>query len=164
MQLLLQRKKLDDKDKQVGIFFDRNRLSSLKSNRGVTSVKDLKSSFSAWKNLLGPEHVSDDENTLKRLGQTTFATCQRIPAIIRPANRAQVQECLRIANHYKTPVYPISRGRNWGYGSAVPRCKSAYGSPTTTKRRFTPSAGAGTGDMAPPFPRGTVAWSWISLA
>ena len=83
-------------------------------------MKDLKSSFSAWKNLLGPEHVSDDENTLKRLGQTTFATCQRIPAIIRPANRAQVQECLRIANHYKTPVYPISRGRNWGYGSAVP--------------------------------------------
>ena len=31
-----------------------------------------------------------------------------------------VQECLRIANQYATPVYPISSGRNWGYGSRMP--------------------------------------------
>jgi len=31
-----------------------------------------------------------------------------------------VQECLRIANRYGIPVYPISSGKNWGYGSRVP--------------------------------------------
>ncbi|MBV8476021.1 MAG: FAD-dependent oxidoreductase, partial [Acidobacteria bacterium] len=50
----------------------------------------------------------------------TFATWQRVPAILRPANRNQVQECFRIANRFGTPLYPISSGKNWGYGSRVP--------------------------------------------
>src|SRR5207244_2148969 len=50
----------------------------------------------------------------------TFATTARSPAIIRPASRAEVQEAVRIANRYRTPLYPVSAGKNWGYGSRVP--------------------------------------------
>ena len=41
-------------------------------------------------------------------------------AIIRPANTQEVQECVRIANRFTVPLYPISTGRNWGYGSRSP--------------------------------------------
>ncbi|MBV7333766.1 FAD-binding oxidoreductase [Chloroflexi bacterium TSY] len=39
---------------------------------------------------------------------------------IQPGTRAEVQGCIRIANQFKIPIYPISAGKNWGYGSRVP--------------------------------------------
>uniref|UniRef100_Q026P1 FAD linked oxidase domain protein n=1 Tax=Solibacter usitatus (strain Ellin6076) TaxID=234267 RepID=Q026P1_SOLUE len=73
-----------------------------------------------WCSVVGPEHVLTAPEKLRAAERTTFATSQHIPAIIRPADRAQVQECIRIANRWGRPVYPISGGRNWGYGSKVP--------------------------------------------
>lgn len=73
-----------------------------------------------WAEVVGPENVITDSNALRTAETGTFATSHGIPAIVRPANRAEVQECLRIANRLGTPVYPISSGKNWGYGSSVP--------------------------------------------
>jgi 4-cresol dehydrogenase (hydroxylating) len=44
----------------------------------------------------------------------------QVSAIVRPANTPEVQQCLRVANRFGIPVYPISTGKNWGYGSRVP--------------------------------------------
>src|SRR5690606_41037804 len=38
-----------------------------------------------------------------------------------PADVAQVQAVLRIANQFRIPLWPISRGKNFGYGGASPR-------------------------------------------
>jgi 4-cresol dehydrogenase (hydroxylating) len=73
-----------------------------------------------WCSAVGPENVLTDAAELRAAERATFSTTHRIPAIIRPASRAEVQECLRIANRWRRPVYPISSGRNWGYGSRVP--------------------------------------------
>jgi 4-cresol dehydrogenase (hydroxylating) flavoprotein subunit len=73
-----------------------------------------------WVRVLGAEFVQTDSAVLRAPETATFATTQRIPAMLRPANREQVQECLRIANRFGTPLYPISSGKNWGYGSRVP--------------------------------------------
>src|SRR5450432_4664741 len=73
-----------------------------------------------WSEVVGPENVITDSSSLRTAETGTFASSHRIPAIVRPANRAEVQECLRIANRSGTPVYPISSGKNWGYGSSVP--------------------------------------------
>lgn len=73
-----------------------------------------------WEQILGAEHVRTDPATLATAEAATFATGHRIPAILRPADREQVQQCLRIANRFGTPLYPISSGKNWGYGSRVP--------------------------------------------
>ena len=43
-----------------------------------------------------------------------------IAASLRPANEAQVVRIVQIAGHYKVPLYPISTGHNWGYGSSLP--------------------------------------------
>lgn len=81
---------------------------------------DFPGALQAWRQLLGDEHVLVDPSILAQVQTATFATTQQVPAILQPATSAEVQECVRIANHYKTPLYPISRGKNWGYGSRVP--------------------------------------------
>lgn len=47
-------------------------------------------------------------------------TSATVAAVIYPSNRLQVQQCVRIANEFDVPIYPISSGKNWGYGSRVP--------------------------------------------
>lgn len=78
------------------------------------------SALSEWRDCLGPEFVVVDSPALTAAATTTFATTHTIPAILRPATRAEVQQCLRIATRHGVPVYPVSSGKNWGYGSAVP--------------------------------------------
>jgi 4-cresol dehydrogenase (hydroxylating) len=73
-----------------------------------------------WKALLGAEHVVTDPAALDAASTATFPTSARVVGIARPASREEVQACLRIANRQGAPVYPISRGRNWGLGSRVP--------------------------------------------
>jgi 4-cresol dehydrogenase (hydroxylating) flavoprotein subunit len=73
-----------------------------------------------WAAALGTQNVVTEAHALRAAETGTFASTHRVPAIIRPANRQEVQECLRIANQYCTPVYPVSSGRNWGYGSRIP--------------------------------------------
>ena len=41
-------------------------------------------------------------------------------AAIMPESVEQIQRILRVCNRYKTPVWPISTGKNFGYGSAAP--------------------------------------------
>jgi UDP-N-acetylenolpyruvoylglucosamine reductase len=57
---------------------------------------------------------------IKRAETATFRTHQKIPLILRPQSRDQVCEVIRIANRNGVPIYPVSTGRNWGYGSRVP--------------------------------------------
>ncbi|KIW14952.1 hypothetical protein PV08_07739 [Exophiala spinifera] len=46
-------------------------------------------------------------------------------AIVYPCGTEEVQKVVRWANQYKIPVYPISMGRNIGYGGAGPRIPGA---------------------------------------
>ena len=41
-------------------------------------------------------------------------------AAVAPAEVSQVQQIVRIANRYRIPLYPISTGRNLGYGGSAP--------------------------------------------
>jgi 4-cresol dehydrogenase (hydroxylating) len=84
------------------------------------SSEDLQLSLQQWVQVLGAQFVQTDRSALRAPETATFATTQRISAILQPGNREQVQECLRIANQFHTPLYPISSGKNWGYGSRVP--------------------------------------------
>ncbi len=81
---------------------------------------NLTDALQEWENLLGSEYVSTDNKKRLEAETATYETHAKIPAIIRPGNRQEVQESLKIANRYQTPVYPISTGKNWGYGSRVP--------------------------------------------
>ena len=73
-----------------------------------------------WECALGAEHVQCDRGALDSASTATFATTARALAILRPGSCEDVQEIVRIANTHRVPIYPISTGRNWGYGSSVP--------------------------------------------
>jgi 4-cresol dehydrogenase (hydroxylating) flavoprotein subunit len=73
-----------------------------------------------WVAILGAAHVVAEPAALQRVETATFATTQRVPLVLRPADRAEVQACLRVASRHVVPIYPVSSGNNWGYGSSVP--------------------------------------------
>lgn len=73
-----------------------------------------------WREQLGRDNVSLDPADLHAAKTATFATDVTVPAIVRPGTRQEVQQVLRIANEWGIPVYPVSGGCNWGYGSRVP--------------------------------------------
>ncbi|ROV92963.1 hypothetical protein VMCG_08999 [Cytospora schulzeri] len=46
-------------------------------------------------------------------------------AIVYPGNTEEVQKCVLWANKFLIPVFPISMGRNLGYGRAAPRVRGS---------------------------------------
>lgn len=70
--------------------------------------------------LLGADRVLDGHTATCLYGQNTLGIQKNIIGALIPLNTPEIIEILKIANHYKTPLYPISTGRNWGYGSASP--------------------------------------------
>jgi 4-cresol dehydrogenase (hydroxylating) flavoprotein subunit len=70
--------------------------------------------------VVGEEYVSDNAGELSSLTQATFVTQHGVSARIQPADLAELKSCLKIANQNGVPVYLISTGRNWGYGSSSP--------------------------------------------
>src|SRR5699024_10098929 len=44
----------------------------------------------------------------------------RASAAVAPATVEEVQQIVRIANQYKIPLFPISTGKNLGYGGSAP--------------------------------------------
>lgn len=80
----------------------------------------VETALAAWRAAVGDAHVSTAPEVLDASATATFTTSHKVVAILRPACAAQVGDCLHIAGHHGVPLYPVSRGRNWGLGSRVP--------------------------------------------
>ncbi|EKD53854.1 MAG: FAD linked oxidase protein [uncultured bacterium] len=74
----------------------------------------------AWRKIIGPEWVNMSKEEIHLAETTSFFTTQTVKAILYPKNTDEVSRCVKIANQYLIPIYPISCGKNWGYGSKVP--------------------------------------------
>ena len=83
-------------------------------------MKKLDDALLAWSQILGPEHVTTARDKIAPSEQATFRCQRRIPAIISPGSTAEVRRCVQIAGEWGIPLYPVSRGRNWGLGSKLP--------------------------------------------
>lgn len=65
---------------------------------------------------LGSENVALDPE-LVELGSRTCIPYRQVPvAIVHPTDSTQVQAVVRLAGEYGIPVWPVSTGKNWGYG------------------------------------------------
>lgn len=69
---------------------------------------------------IGEQHVLTEAALLRACETATFPTTQQVFGILQPGSAEQVSACLKIATNRGIPLYPISRGRNWGLGSRVP--------------------------------------------
>jgi len=74
---------------------------------------------------LGAENVADDERTLKRYGRTTLDRAPQPAVVVWPRSTEDVQAAVRLAGEHGVVVYPISRGKNWGYGDACATTEGA---------------------------------------
>jgi 4-cresol dehydrogenase (hydroxylating) len=78
----------------------------------------LREALRAWAELLGAEYVRADDAARDRYGRSTAPSGTRPLAVLCPESTAEVQELVRIAGRFGIPLYPISKGKNWGYGDA----------------------------------------------
>ncbi len=81
---------------------------------------DLSNAISQWQALLGESQVLLGDAIHAVYGGDTSGAIRQVPAALRVTDRAQVADIMRIAHQNQVPVYPISTGKNWGYGSALP--------------------------------------------
>lgn len=65
-------------------------------------------------------HVVWDTPSLVRMGRNCGESDILPRGIILPSSADEVSAILKIASIYRIPLYPISTGGNWGYGSAAP--------------------------------------------
>lgn len=86
---------------------------------------NLDAALIAWRSIVGAEHVVVRESVLDQAATATYATKTSVLAIVSPSDVEQVAECLRAAQAHGVPVYPISAGKNWGYGSRSPTSEQA---------------------------------------
>jgi len=71
-----------------------------------------------WSALLGVGRVVTNARCLAPYAASTAARPSWPLAVLRPLSTDEVAAIVRIAARHGTPLYPVSTGRNWGYGDA----------------------------------------------
>lgn len=80
----------------------------------------LDAACDAWQALLGSARVVRAAEVLHHEGRTTLADAPLPIARLRPAHTGQIPAIVNVAARHRIALYPISRGRNWGWGDACP--------------------------------------------
>ena len=89
------------------------------------SANDFAAAITQFKQLVGDEWVFTEDADVD-LYRDAYSILWGAPderkasAALCPHNAEQVQAIVRIANTYKIPLYPVSTGRNLGYGGSAP--------------------------------------------
>lgn len=81
---------------------------------------ELLSALTSFKAIVTDSYVETDDSVLTHYADGTYRHESVVLAIIKPANTLEVQKCMGIANKFQIPLYPVSKGCNWGYGSKAP--------------------------------------------
>lgn len=90
--------------------------------KGVTAG-DFDKAMQEIRAIVGAEYVLVDEEPLAPYSKimVPVADAQHAPsAAVMPDGVEQIRKIMKVANTYRVPVYPISTGKNIGYGSAAP--------------------------------------------
>lgn len=81
---------------------------------------DLPKAVAEWQTLLGPSQVVLGDAVDLAYGADTGGARRQIPAALRMIDSRLLPAVMQVAHCHKIPVYPISTGQNWGYGTALP--------------------------------------------
>lgn len=83
-------------------------------------AQNLDQALDRWAAVLGAGHVFGAGAELAQRSRSTLPRSAKPLALLRPGSRDEVVAAVRVAAEFALPLYPISRGRNWGYGDACP--------------------------------------------
>lgn len=88
------------------------------------SPMQFDAALKAFEGVVGKGWVlatDDDRNAYSDLYAPGPESQWPASAAVAPSSAEEVQAIVRLANQYKTPLWPVSRGKNLGYGQAAPR-------------------------------------------
>ncbi len=71
-----------------------------------------------WRTALGDDAVDTTPEMIARYARTTAPTGTEPCCVLYPDSAERVQDIVRGASAHGVVLYPISRGKNWGYGDA----------------------------------------------
>ncbi len=80
----------------------------------------FRKALAEFEGAVGPAHVKWRPEELAPLAKATIPQPRRPGAVVYPGDSQEVEAVVRIARHFGIPLWPCSKGRNWGYGSATP--------------------------------------------
>lgn len=84
-------------------------------------MSNVESYIRAVIGALGADAATTDAEICADYGRHTLPDGDHIPsAVLYPDGTAAVQTMVRLANEYRTPLFPIGMGRNLGLGSRAP--------------------------------------------
>ena len=81
---------------------------------------DLDTAIAEWRACLGEQRVVTGAAAQNTYGICTTGIKREIPAALRPTSAQDIRSIFHVARRYGIPLYPISTGHNWGYGTALP--------------------------------------------
>lgn len=94
---------------------------------GVTA-STLDRALQTISTAIGTEKVATDPATIAEFGDPFQfpGSATNVPSgVVSPASVEDVQAVVRIANEHRIPIWPISRGKNNGYGGAAPQVRGS---------------------------------------
>jgi 4-cresol dehydrogenase (hydroxylating) len=90
------------------------------------SERDFARALQAFAAVVGPEWLfTSDEDRLSYLDPMAIGDpLEHEPSgALAPQSVEEIQGILRIANRYRIPLWPVSMGKNFAYGTAAPRMR-----------------------------------------
>jgi 4-cresol dehydrogenase (hydroxylating) len=79
---------------------------------------NLQLALAEWRQCLGADYVRTEDSVRDHYARSTQPRGTRPAAVLQPRSQAEVSAAVRVATRHRVAVYPISRGKNWGYGDA----------------------------------------------
>lgn len=87
----------------------------------MTNSPMVTQAIEQWQNVLGKDRVLINEESLKKYhDDTTVPVDREIVCTLLGQDIHEIIQIVKIASKCYVPLYPISKGNNWGYGSANP--------------------------------------------
>lgn len=86
----------------------------------MNDKKQLDAAFHAFTELVGADRASRDPERVERYSRSNVFGSTSAAGVVRPRDREQAIGVVRIAAAHGVPLYPVSRGQNWGYGAMCP--------------------------------------------
>ena len=83
-------------------------------------TRELNAALAKWREVLTDGGVVTDDTGVSKYQNCCSQSKRHIHGILLPENEAQIQVLVKIAVEHKVPLYPVSTGRNWGFGGANP--------------------------------------------
>ncbi|MFK7829113.1 MAG: FAD-binding oxidoreductase [Congregibacter sp.] len=69
---------------------------------------------------VGTDAVLDSTQAELRYGASTIDIEKRIAGAVQVSSSEQVVTLVKASREHRVPIYPVSTGKNWGYGSSLP--------------------------------------------